>query len=147
MHIVTRIIAMNRARSLSRQFREIERMINTLSTSARQQLAMLTMRELAQAGRCEFPHLYGTSPEQRYAPWGSGTEVGLARAHSDNAQVRMRGIALWLAVAFHETRGASGRSLEALHHNVLRVLRVLKQNITEDSVENSRWREAVDAVA
>lgn len=147
MHIVTRIIAMNRAHSLSRQFREIERMIDTLNTSTRQQLAMLTMRELAQAGRCEFPHLYGTPPEQRYAPWGSGTEVGLARAHSDNAQVRMRGIALWLAVAFHETRGANGRSLEELHRHVLRALRLLKQNITEDSVQNSRWQEAANAVA
>lgn len=147
MHIVTRIISMNRARALVRQFREIDRMINGLSVVSRQQLASLAMRELVQSGRCEFPHLYGTPQEQRYMAWGSGTEVGITRARSDNSQVRLRGIALWLAVVFHETRSAESGTLESLHRQVLRVFRQLKQNVNENDIDHAQLYEANEAVA
>lgn len=149
MHIVTRIIAMSRGLRLGREFREIERVAHAFPPSARPQLALLTMKELAQAGRCEFPHLYGTPPEQRYSPWGSGTDTGLARARSDNPQVRMRGIALWLAVVFHETRNSPHPALQEQHRQVLRVLRQLKQSIqaVERGEEHNAWTEAAKAVA
>lgn len=133
MRIVTRIIAMSRAVRLGREFHEIERVVKSLPPSAHQKLALLTLRELAQAGRCEFPHLYGTPPEQRYAVWGSGTNTGLTRARSDNPQVRMRGIALWLAVAFHETRDSQHPQLAALHRQVLGMLRRLKESVPKDT--------------
>ena len=129
MRLVTQIIAMSRAVRLGRQLREIETLINGLNHATRQKLALLTMRELAQAGRSEFPHLYGTAPEARYTLWGDGTDIGLERAHSDNLQVRLRGVALWLAVVFHETRDSEQSQLAALHRNVLGLLRQLKQAV------------------
>lgn len=129
MRIVTRIVVMSRATRLNREFREIERASHALPHGLRQKLALLTMRELAQAGRCEFPHLYGTPPEQRYTMWGSGTDIGLTRARSDNPQVRLRGIALWLAVAFHETRDAEYPQIASVHRQVLGVLRRLKESV------------------
>jgi hypothetical protein len=126
MQIVTRLIAMTRARKLQRQFQHVERTISALPTRTRSRLAIMTLREIGQASKCEFPHLYGTSPEQRYAPWGQGTEIGFSRAQSDNAEVSLRGIALWLAVAYHETKDSPHASLQPQHRQLLRVLRELR---------------------
>lgn len=146
MRIVTRIIAISRATRLGREFREVDGIIQGLSHDARQKLALFTLRELAQAARCEFPHLYGTPPEKRYAVWGSGADTGLARARSDNPQVRLRGIALWLAVIFHETRDSEHVQIAAIHRQVLRVLRQLKERVPESTVSPS-WADAAEAAA
>lgn len=147
MRIVTRLIATSRAVRLAREFREIKRAIDTLSNPARQKLALLTLRELAQAGRCEFPHLYGTPPEQRYALWGNGTVTGMTRARSDNPQVRLRGVALWLAVTFHETRESEQSQLAALHRQVLGVLRQLKNSVPASATGKHAWHDPAEAAA
>lgn len=147
MQIMTRILAVSRALTLGRQLKEIERIIATLPLPARQQLAVLVLREMGQAGRCEFPHLYGTPAEQRYSPWGSGTEVGLSRARSDNPQVRMRGVALWLAVVFHETRHATQPATQSVHRHVLRVLRLLKEQMDQDAAPDAMQWQQSSAVA
>jgi hypothetical protein len=149
MHIVNRLIALTRSVRLGREFRDIERATDALPAAARQQLALLTMKEMAQAARCEFPHLYGTPPEQRYLPWGSGTATGIARARSDNPQVRVRGIALWLAVAFHETRDAPLAALQEQHRQLLGLLRQLKKNIDPGSLrgEEPDWAVTAEAAA
>ncbi|HET8554161.1 MAG TPA: hypothetical protein VFL78_04975 [Rhodanobacteraceae bacterium] len=148
MRIVTRIIAISRATRLGRELREIDGIIQALSLDARQKLALFTLRELAQAGRCEFPHLYGTPPEKRYAIWGSGADTGLARARSDNPQVRLRGIALWLAVVFHETRDSEHAQIAAIHRQILRVLRQLKESVPENTTNASNaWADTAEAAA
>lgn len=147
MRLVTRIIIASRAARLSHEFREIEGMIRSMPRPAVQKLALLTVRELAQAGRCEFPHLYGTPPEKRYAMWGTGTHTGIERAHSDNPEIRMRGIALWLAVTFHETRDSAHAQLVALHRQVLGLLRQLKQTVPEQATAEKRQAGPAKAVA
>ena len=135
MRLVTRIVAKSRAIRLARQLRDIEAAVHALPVGARRQLALLAMKEFANASRCEFPHLYGSPPEQKYLPWGSGTGIGHERARSDNPQVRMRGIALWLAVAFHETREASTADLQMLHRGLLRVMRQLKESAASEPAD------------
>jgi len=88
---------------------------------------MLTLREIGQASRCDFPHLYGTTPESRYLPWGQGTDIGYERARSNNAEVALRGISLWLAVAYHETKTATQPALQLQHRQLLQLLRELKE--------------------
>ncbi|GLQ89736.1 hypothetical protein [Dyella flagellata] len=139
MQIVTRLIAMNRARQLQRQFRNIERNISALPVRTRARLAVMTLREIGQASRCEFPHLYGTAPEQRYVPWGQGTEIGFSRSQSDNPEVSLRGIALWLAVAYHETKDSPHPSLQPQHRQVLRVLRELRDTTSEQPDGTAQW--------
>ncbi|WP_114238379.1 hypothetical protein [Dyella sp. C9] len=140
MRIVTRLIAMNRSRQLGRQLREIERSIQALPKRSRARLGTMSLREIGQASRSDFPHLYGTPPEERYLPWGQGTEIGLARARSDNAEVAMRGIALWLAVAYHETKGNPHPGLQAHHRELMRLLRELKEDHRADPLKE--WMQA-----
>lgn len=139
MHIVTRLIAMNRARQLQRQFQEIERSIHALPGRSRARLGTLTLREIGQASQCDFPHLYGTPPEDRYQPWGQGTAIGFTRAQSDNAEVALRGIALWLAVAYHETKESPHASVRPQHRQLLRVLRELKEVHHRDGDIAEQW--------
>ena len=140
MRIVTRLIAMNRGRQLGRQFREIEHSINALPKRNRSRLGTMALREIGQAARSDFPHLYGTPPEERYLPWGQGTDIGLARARSDNPEVALRGIALWLAAAYHETKDTPHPNLQPHYRQLMRVLRELKEDHRTDSVE--KWMQA-----
>lgn len=140
MRIVTRLIAMNRSRQLGRQLREIERQIHALPKRSRARLGTMALREIGQASRGDFPHLYGTPPEERYLPWGQGTEIGLARARSDNPEVAMRGIALWLAVAYHETKNTPHPNLQPHHRDLMRLLRGLKEDHRADPMQ--AWMQA-----
>jgi len=146
MRIVTRLIAINRGRLLTRQFREIERSVHALPKRSRVRLGTMTLREIGQASSCEFPHLYGTPPDDRYMPWGQGTDIGLARARSDNPEVSMRGIAMWLAVAYHETKDTPHENLKPLHRDVMRLLREFKANHrpepTQAQAQAQTWSQA-----
>lgn len=140
MRIVTRLIAINRGRQLNRQFREIEQTIRAMPKRIRARLGTMALREIGQASRSDFPHLYGTPPGERYLPWGQGTDIGFARARSDNTEVAMRGIALWLAVAYHETKDTPHVNLEPQHRQLLRVLRELKEDHRADT--SQKWMQA-----
>jgi hypothetical protein len=127
MQLLTPFFVMMRARQLGRQFRDIERSIRALPRRSRTRLGTLTLREIGQASRSDFPHLYGTPPEARYQPWGQGTEAGYERACSTNPEVALRGIALWLAVAYHETKNSPHSSLQPQHRLLMQLLRELKE--------------------
>lgn len=137
MQILTPFLVMLRARQLGRQFRDVERTIRALPKRSRERLSTLTLREIGQASRSDFPHLHGTAPEARYLPWGQGTEAGYERARSGNTEVAMRGIALWLAVAYHETKNSPHPGLLAQYRQVMLLLGELKavqgQTSTVDS--------------
>lgn len=137
MHFVTRLIAVTRAMQLRRQFREINRSLEPLAPNVRRQLAAIALREFASASKSEFPHLYATPPEEKYRAWGTGTDIGLERLRSENLQVRLRGIALWLTVVFHETKDSPFAEQQELHRQVMRSLRTLKETVPAN--ELSRW--------
>ncbi len=127
MQILTPFFVMMRSRQLGRQFRDIERSIRALPKRNRDRLSTLSLREIGQASRGDFPHLYGTTPESRYLPWGQGTDVGYERACSNNSEVALRGIALWLAVAYHETKNSPHTRLQLQHRQLMQLLRELKE--------------------
>lgn len=126
MRSIVPFIAFVRGLQLERQFRRIGKSLDALPAAARAKLSVLTLREIGQAARSEFPHLYGTPPQDRYLPWGRGTATGFARACSDNPEVALRGVALWLAVAYHETKDSPHAFMRARHRQLLRVVRELK---------------------
>lgn len=137
MHFVTRLIALTRAMQLRRQFREINKTVEHLAPPARRQLAMIALREFSNASKSEFPHLYATPPEEKYHVWGSGTDIALERLHSDNLQVQLRGVALWLTVTFHETKDSPFGEQQELHRQAMRALRTLKESIP--AADLSQW--------
>ena len=129
MHFVTRLIALTRGVQLRRQFKEIEKALDQLNPNARRQLAALAMREFSNATKGEYPHLYATPPDEKYSPWGGGTAIGYERMKSDSLQVRLRGLALWLTVSFHETKDSPYADQRELHRQVMRTLRTLKESV------------------
>lgn len=126
MRSLVPLIAFVRGQQLERQFRRIGKSLDALPAGARARLSLLTLREIGQAARREYPHLYGTPPQARYLPWGRGTTTGFTRACSENPEVALRGIALWLAVAYHETKDSPYPFMRARHRRLLRVVRELK---------------------
>ena len=143
MQLVTRLIALTRAVQLRRQFREIKKALEQLPPNVRRQLAAIALREFASASKSEFPHLYATPPEEKYRAWGTGTDIGLERMRSGNLQVRLRGVALWLTVVFHETKDSPFGEQQELHRQVMRALRSLKEAVPES--ERGRWSSAAEA--
>jgi hypothetical protein len=137
MQFVTRLIALSRAVQLRRQFREINKALEELAPPVRRQLAAIALREFANASKSEFPHLYATSPDEKYRAWGSGADIGLERLRSENLQVRLRGVALWLTVVFHETKDSPFGEQQELHRQVMRALRTLKETVPVSDL--NRW--------
>ena len=122
--LVTRVTAMGRHARLRRQLAEIEHRSLELPRSYREQLADLIGRECDNVAQAADPSQYGIQIENGVTQ--NGLDVGYDRARSDNVQVRMRGLALWIALVYHETRGASAPEVEDLHRHVLRIMRELK---------------------
>lgn len=122
--LVTRVSAMGRSARLRRQLGEIEQRSLELPRSYRDQLAELIGRECDNVTQSADPSLYGTQTEDGVDT--GGLDVGYDRARSDNVQVRMRGLALWLALVYHETASSGTPENNELHRHVLRIMRELK---------------------
>lgn len=131
MRFLSRILAFARYLKLNRQAREIKRIIGSLPGSAHRALATLTMAEIAAAAKEPMPHLYGSSITDRYQPWGDASDQAFERARSPVAQLKLKGIALWLAIVFHETQDAQHPGLQAVHREVLGFLGLLKGTYAE----------------
>jgi len=122
--LVTRVTAMSRSARLRRQLTDVEHRSLELPRSYREQLAELIGRECDNVAQSPDPSQYGMQTEDGVTT--SGLDVGFDRARSDNVQVRMRGLALWIALVYHETHGAHSTESEELHRQVLRIMRELK---------------------
>lgn len=134
MSMLTQAIAFIRYFSLNSEYKFVERELAGLNPLDRRLLAGLAVKELQLAGQSEFPHLYGTDGDQRYRMWGNATLVGLDRAKSDNSHIKLRGIALWLAVAFYETKDSPFAGHQTLHRKLMRSLRELKESLPKEQL-------------
>ena len=126
MKVVIRLLAMARYLMLLRQSREIRRIVQELPVTAQRAVGQLAMSEIRNAARLPQPHLYGSEVEDRYQPWGDAASHALVKAQSRTPQLKLRGVALWLAVVFHETRESNHPSLQVIHREVLGLLGTLK---------------------
>jgi hypothetical protein len=143
MNVVIRLLVLARYLMLLRQAREVRRIVQALPVTAQRALGQLAMSEIRNAARLPSPHLYGSETGDRYQPWGDATQLAFARAQSRAPQLKLRGLALWLAVAFHETRDSNHASLQGLHREILGLLGQVKGTYAE----NDRQRAAEAAHA
>lgn len=119
--LVTRVTTLSRAARLKRQFTEIEQRSLELPRSYRTQLTQLIARECAlQLGSDESMAEAGDDTRN--------VDACIDRVRSENVQLRMRGIAIWVGLVYQETRGATDAENESLHRLVLRVIRLLKES-------------------
>lgn len=124
---MSRLIAMSRGFALSRQLKEIEKTVAAMNKLGMRQLAALTLREMSMASKSEFPHLYGSTISDPYRPWGDASDTAFERVRSDNVQLRLRGLATWITVVYHETRNSPHARIAAMHKDIQRTLRRLKE--------------------
>lgn len=125
MNSFVRLIAFVRYIVLRRDLKTVEKSIRAFNDRRRAQLAQLLMKEFAEAGKLSDPTHYADSPRM-YAPWGTGTRMAMERMRSNNEQLKLRGIALWIVVAFNETSQSPYQELAGLHRELVRLSRELK---------------------
>ena len=126
MDMLISLLALYRQRMLSRQAAVVRAAVHGMSGDQRRQAADQTLEAITEAARLPMPHLYGDAAPVLYRPWTPVAETMAKRAQDRAIQLRLRSIALWLAVVYHETRGAPGDGLQAVHREVLGILRELK---------------------
>jgi hypothetical protein len=145
MKFVFRTLALARYLTLRNQLKDLEKAIGGLSLDQRRALYALSQKEFANAAASAVPHLYSSESPERYSPWGNGTAIALDRIKSDNLPLKLRGIALWLAVAYHETKDVPYGEMQDMHRSVLRTVRLLKESVGNLPAGDSQW--AVTKVA
>ncbi|HPF73056.1 MAG: hypothetical protein H7A20_03215 [Rhodanobacteraceae bacterium] len=119
MRFITRFYEMTRPLALTRQAREVAKLIDSMNRKEQLELALLAQQEIDRG-----PQPSNTSDPDR--PWGDAAEQALGRARSTVPQLRNRGLAVWLATVFHETQGSQQGSMNGVHREVLGFLGRLK---------------------
>ncbi len=139
MKLVFRTLALARYLTLRKQLKDLEKAIGTLSVDQKRALFALSQKEFANAAAAAVPHLYSSENPERYSPWGNGTTIALERIKSDNLPLKLRGIALWLAVAYHETKDVPYSEMQDMHRAVQRIIRLLRESVGNPQATESPW--------
>ena len=126
MDILVTMLAQWRRMMLARQARAVRQAVLAMTAEQRRQAADHTLAEIRAAAELPAPHLYGGGDAVMYRPW-TPVATTMARRAGDRAiQLRLRSVGTWLAVVYHETRAAPDAGLQAVHRDVLGLLRELQ---------------------
>lgn len=139
MKFVFRTLALARYLTLRSQLKDLEKAIAGLSLDQRRALHTLAQKEFANAAASAVPHLYSSEKVERYAPWGDGASIAVDRFKSDNLPLKLRGIATWLAVVYHETKDVPYGEMQDMHKAVMRAVRLLKESVGNAHTTDRQW--------
>lgn len=121
MPIATKLVTLARCLRLKYELRRVEQSLRDVPAMRRQQLAEMIESEMAEA-RQPMSDTSGLETEVPTRRAGD-TRLALERMSSPNRYLRMRGIALWLTVAFFETAEAQrSQAMTKLHRQLNRLL-------------------------
>jgi hypothetical protein len=118
MKYLTRVLAYTRLLVLLRHWKPIQPFLNSMPVEQEARLAALVYDEALRAEQHPTPQFYGSDNVESYSPWGDAVETAFARSRSADAQEQLRGVAVWLAVVYHETRNGPIEALRKLHVDV-----------------------------
>jgi len=139
MNMMISVLTHCRRWMLTRQAEVVRKAVSGLTPEQRRQTADQTLAEIQAAACLPVPHLHGDTQQSLYQPWSPVASRAAQRATDRSVQLRQRGIALWLAVVYHETRHAQDPGLHAVHRSVLGILRELKETVRADTPAEQAW--------
>ena len=142
MDMLISLLTRWRRMMLSRQAGAVRQAVLALNPEQRRQTADHTLAEIQNAARLPQPHLHGSTESSLYRPWTPVASTAAGRMRDRSIQLRQRSIAMWLAVVYHETRGASDEGLQGVHRDVLGILRELKDNKPAEKAEKAWFNQA-----
>ncbi len=135
-----RTLAYGRVVQLRRQFRQVSTELEALNPVQRREVIAQLLKDMAQAAKLAHPHLYGSHAHARYQPWGNATEGAIDNITGSNPLLKLHGLARWLVVAYFETRDAGYSEAEALHKELQRTIRAVRESLKPKELEAIRQR-------
>ena len=126
MDMLLSLLTRYRQLMLARQAAVVRAAVLAMTAEQRRTAADQTLNDIRLAAELQLPHLYGDAEPQPYRPWTPVAETMAKRATDRAIQLRLRSVAMWLAVVYHETRTANGDGMQAVHRDVLGILRELR---------------------
>ena len=141
MDWLLKLLTQWRRMMLARQAGAVRRAVEAMTPEQRRQTADHTLNEIRAAAELPLPHLYGDSGASPYRPWSAVAETTAGRVDDRSIQLRQRSVGTWLAVVYHETRLAQDPGLQAVHREVLGILRTLKETRAGGRAEQA-WFDA-----
>lgn len=142
MDMLITLLVQCRRFMLARQAGAVRQAVQALNPEQRKQTADQTLAEIQHAARLPQPHLHGVTDSSIYRPWTPVASTAAGRVRDRSIQLRQRSIAMWLAVVYHETRGATDEGLQGVHRDVLGILRELKDTRTAAPAEKAWFNQA-----
>ncbi|MBD8527154.1 hypothetical protein [Pseudomarimonas arenosa] len=118
MKYLTRMLALTRFLLLRKQWKDIRGVLNLLTRDQENVLGAMVYGELQRAAKHPVPRFYASQQMEAYSPWGDALTAAWDKICSDEPQVQLRGLAVWLAVAFHETHNAALPMLSRLNSEI-----------------------------
>jgi hypothetical protein len=118
MKYLTRVLAYTRLLVLLRQWKPIQQWLNSTPVEQELRLAALVYDEAQRAATHPTPQFYASGAVSSYSPWGDAADTAYMHSRSADAQEQLHGVAVWLAVVYHETRNAPIDALRKLHVDV-----------------------------
>ncbi len=118
MKYLTRMLAYTRLFVLSRQWKSIQQWLYTLPADQEMRFAAFVHDEATRAAKHPTPQFYGSENVASYSPWGDAVDTAYALSRSADVKDQMRGIAMWLAIVYYETRNPTVTALHKLHVDV-----------------------------
>ena len=118
MKYLTRMLALTRFLLLRKQWKDIKSLLNLLNREQENVLGAMVYGELQRAAKHPVPRFYASQRVEAYSPWGDALTAAWDKICSEEPQVQLRGLAVWLAVSYHETFNAALPMLSRLNSEI-----------------------------
>jgi len=114
---------------LSWQAKVVEKAIRDLPEAKRREAALLTLAELESAAHRPAPPSQGGKTTTPSPARGNAAHLAFERVRSRLLPIRLRGLAAWIAVVYHETRDSADEGFQGVHRDVLGLIAELKASM------------------